>query len=54
MRHWTEKTEIPAKRLLAWLGVPAGTFYNWKNRYGKTNEHNGWIPRDHWLDDVLM
>ncbi|MEO8498600.1 MAG: hypothetical protein ABI614_26355 [Planctomycetota bacterium] len=24
-------------------------FYDWKQRDGKVNEHNGWIPRDHWL-----
>ena len=28
------------------MGVPEGTFYSWKQRYGKVNEHNGWIPRD--------
>ena len=33
------------------MGVPGGTFYSWKQRYGKVNEHNGWIPRDHWLED---
>jgi transposase InsO family protein len=33
------------------MGVPEGTFYSWKQRYGKVNEHNGWIPRDHWLED---
>ncbi len=33
------------------MGVPEGTFYTWKKRYGKVNEHNGWIPRDHWLED---
>jgi len=32
------------------MGVPEGTFYSWKQRYGKVNEHNGWIPRDHWLE----
>jgi putative transposase len=51
VRQWKDKTEIPAKRLVAWLGVPEGTFYNWAKRYGKVNEHNGWIPRDHWLED---
>jgi len=51
VRQWKDKTEIPAKRFLAWLGVPEGTFYNWKKRYGKANEHNSWIPRDHWLED---
>ena len=33
------------------MGVPQGTFYSWRERYGKVNEHNGWIPRDHWLED---
>jgi transposase InsO family protein len=51
LRGWTDKTELPVTRLLGWLGVPEGTFYNWKKRYGKANEHNGWIPRDHWLED---
>ena len=32
-----------------WLGCVRSTFFNWKERYGKANEHNGWIPRDHWL-----
>ena len=26
-------------------------FYNWKQRYGKVNEHNGKIPRDFWLEE---
>jgi len=51
VRHWKERTEIPTKRLIGWMGVPEGTFYSWKHRYGKVNEHNGWIPRDHWLLD---
>lgn len=25
-------------------------FYDWKRRHGKVNEHNAWIPRDHWLE----
>jgi len=24
-------------------------WHSWKHRYGKVNEHNAWIPRDHWL-----
>jgi hypothetical protein len=23
----------------------------WRERYGKVNEHNGWVPRDFWLED---
>lgn len=49
--YWTERAETPAKRILDWMRVPEGTFYSWRNRYGKVNEHNGWIPRDHWLED---
>ncbi len=26
-----------------------GKFYDWRSRYGKANEHNGKVPRDHWL-----
>ena len=26
-----------------------GRYYDWRKRYGKVNEHNGRIPRDHWL-----
>jgi putative transposase len=33
------------------LGIGSSKFYNWKNRYGKVNEHNAWIPRDHWLEE---
>jgi putative transposase len=25
-------------------------FYEWRRRYGKANEHNGKIPRDHWIE----
>lgn len=51
MRHWSDRTEISALQILRWMRVPEGTFYSWKQRYGKVNEHNGWIPRDHWLED---
>jgi transposase InsO family protein len=49
--RWQERAEVSALQLLQWLGVPEGTYYNWKQRYGKVNEHNGWIPRDHWLNE---
>lgn len=49
---WSEKTEIPADRFIAWIGIQRGKYYNWKQRYGKANEHNGRIPRDHWLTPV--
>ena len=51
VHYWKDRTEFPVKRFIAWLGVREGKFYEWKNRYGKVNEHNGQIPRDWWLED---
>ena len=51
VRYWSEKTEIGTGRFIEWLGIVSSKFYNWKERYGKVNEHNGWIPRDFWLED---
>jgi len=31
--------------------VARGKFFDWKERYGKVNEHNAQVPRDHWLDN---
>jgi hypothetical protein len=50
VNRWTWRTELPAKRLLGWLDLHEGKFYDGKNRYGKANEHNGQIPRDGWLE----
>ena len=51
MAAWSEKTEIPAKSIVRWIGISRGKFYDWKKRYGKVNEHNGKIPRDHWIEE---
>jgi transposase InsO family protein len=50
VNKWSEKTTIPAKRFVGWIGISRGKFFDWKERYGKLNEHNGLVPRDHWLD----
>ena len=50
VRCWSEKTEIGTGQLIRWLEVAASKFYNWQKRYGRVNEHNGWIPRDFWLE----
>jgi putative transposase len=51
VKRWTDKTELSAKSLVGWLGVGVSKFQHWKQRYGKVNEHNAAIPRDHWLED---
>jgi transposase InsO family protein len=50
VRRWSEKTEISVGRFISWLGVTVSKFYNWRQRYGRVNEHNGWVPRDFWLE----
>jgi len=52
VNRWSSRTEIPVLRFVGWLGIGLSKFYNWRQRYGKVNEHNSWIPRDHWLDDA--
>ena len=38
-------------RFLPWIGITSSKFHDWKHRFGKVNEHNAWVPRDHWLLD---
>jgi len=49
VQAWSEKTEIPLERFIGWLGFARGKFFDWRKRYGKVNEHNALVPRDHWL-----
>jgi len=51
VRQWSEKTQIPRTRLVSWIGISRSKYFDWAERYGKVNEHNAWIPRDHWLED---
>jgi len=51
VRRWSDRTDLPAKTLTGWIGVGTSKFYNWKQRYGKLNEHNAWVPRDRWLEE---
>jgi transposase InsO family protein len=43
-------TGISQLRLLGWLKLSRSKYYDWQQRYGKANEHNGLIPRDWWLE----
>ena len=51
VRRWSEASEIGAGQFIRWLGVTASKFYSWRQRYGRANEHNGWVPRDFWLEE---
>jgi hypothetical protein len=48
--YWSERTEIGALQLVAWLGLSRSKFYSWRDPYGKVNERDALVPRDHWLE----
>jgi putative transposase len=34
---------------MPWIGIGRSKYHDWIQRFGKVNEHNAWVPRDHWL-----
>lgn len=46
-----ERTEISQVQILKWFGLSRSKYYDWRKRYGKSNEHNGKVPRDWWLTE---
>ena len=50
LNRYRQLTGIAHVRLLCWLGLSPRKFKCWKDRYGKANEHNAMIPRDHWIE----
>ena len=43
VNRWSGKAEIPVRQLTRWIGISPSKFNEWRTRYGKVNEHNGWI-----------
>jgi transposase InsO family protein len=42
---------LPLRDILGWSEIHSSTFNKWTRCYGKAYEHNGKVPRDHWLTD---
>lgn len=36
---------------MGWIGIFSSKYYRWIQHYGKENQHNGWVPREHWIED---
>jgi transposase InsO family protein len=49
IRRWAEKAGYAVDQLLRWLELSPGKYYDWCQRYGRLNQHNGKVPRDFWL-----
>ncbi len=45
-----ERSGLSQLQIVGWVGIARSKFYDWRARYGKANEHNAWIPRDHWIE----
>ncbi len=52
VNRWSSKTGIAVLSFLLWIGLATSKWHQWKGRYGKVNEHNAWVPRDHWLEEA--
>ena len=50
IKRLSERTEISPLRLVDWIDLSRCKYYSWRDRYGKANEHNVLVPRDHWLE----
>jgi transposase InsO family protein len=50
VQRWSESAELSWARLLSSMGLQPRKFRDWRARYGKVNEHNHLVPRDHWLE----
>ena len=50
LKRMNTLTTIPFGNLLRWCELCPRKFARWRERYGKANEHNAAVPRDHWLE----
>lgn len=51
IRKWVDKAGLSIQQMLKWWELSAGKFYNWCQRVGQPNQHNGKVPRDFWLQE---
>lgn len=51
VNYWKGRADVSTKQLLEWIGLYESTYYKWCRHYGRDYEHNGAIPRDHWIED---
>lgn len=52
VNYWSERGELEARRIVGWVGIGPSKFFSWKKRFGKVNEHNAPVPRDHWITEA--
>jgi transposase InsO family protein len=45
----SQKTSYTKRELIAMIGISASRYYEWEKRRGIANQHNGNIPKQHWI-----
>lgn len=45
----TLRTDLGRRELMGMIGIRPGKYYDWKNRLGTFNRHNGKVPKSHWI-----
>lgn len=50
VRHYSALTERPPAWFLSRIPLSARKYQRWRERYGRANEHNALVPRDHWIE----
>ena len=49
--YWSKQAEVQVKQLLKWFELSPSKYYDWRQRQGQANQHNGQIPKENWLLD---
>ncbi len=49
VQRWTLKVEWTVSKMLNQVGISRGKYYDWCQRQGQANRHNGQRPRANWL-----
>ena len=51
VQTWQAKTGYDVTRFSNWLGISRSKYYSWVNRQDQANQHNGGLPKHHWLTE---
>lgn len=49
VKYWADRSEMKRGQLVSWLGISLSKYYDWCQRQGQENQHNGQLPKENWL-----
>jgi len=49
VQYWQQRAGLQVNQILSWLELSSSKYYNWQKRQGQANQHNGQVPKHHWL-----